>query len=223
MAPPLLTLGYRAGSLGSPRKMFSRGQIMGQGVAGITLSPFFLDAIENQILVAESSRKKLPLAMNDLCRTLALIQMGYAQKRSAGPVDPQQRMPEAAWKMPVRRITGRYFFGWKMRYVKLGIWQMYNDSREAYYIEFGIHRNPATEEVATRRQRRPILKLSLLDTLKFAQRSKVYDRIWANVFFPPPALRRGRGFSWQMQSPGVWNDTPVLERLTAGPASEAGT
>lgn len=77
-----------------------------------------------------------------------------------------------AWKIPVRRITGAYYKGWYARRVAPGIWEVSNKSREAYYIEYGINHigtgavGPAGQRV---RIRRPILKLSVLEALTFAQ------------------------------------------------------
>jgi hypothetical protein len=137
---------------------------------------------------------------------MALVHLGFAQKYSAGPVDPLQQNPEAAWKVPVRRISGRYFFGWKIRRVTLGVWQVYNDSREAFFIEFGIHRNPTTGGVSARRIRRPINKLSVQRTLRVLAASPLANRMWADVMFPPPGMRSGKGYLWTMQSPGVMSE-----------------
>jgi hypothetical protein len=73
-------------------------------------------------------------------------------------------------------------------------WQLYNDSREAYFIEFGI--NPHSY----RRVRRPIRKLSLMRTLRFAQGTGVYHRIWAQIYLPG-GPRRTKGFVQTVQSP----------------------
>jgi hypothetical protein len=176
---------------------------MGVGRDALHIGPELFNGIENYLRWAEGVPGRLRVGMDVLVRFMAYVNMGYAQRYAAGPVDPRQQRPELAWKLPVRRITGRYFFGWKVRRMGLGIWQLYNDSREAFYIEFGIHRNPVTGQPAARRQRRPIQKLSLLRTVKFLEATEVYNRVWASVVMPPPGQRVGRGFTWQLQSPMV--------------------
>jgi len=161
------------------------------------------EAIENYIRWCQLVPKKFPGAMNHLVRMMSLVHLGFAQQYSLGPRDPRQQTPANAWKLPVRRISGRYFFGWKVRRVSMGVWQVYNDSREAFFIEYGIHRNPATGQVSGKRIRRPINKLSLQRTLRFLATTPVADRIWADIYFPPPGMRSGKGYLWKMQSPFV--------------------
>jgi hypothetical protein len=117
--------------------------------------------LDNLIRGLEMAGKNIKPAMNMLCQVLAYTGLAQAQKRSRGFVDPNQTAPQQAWKIPVRRITSAYYHGWKVRRITYGVWQVYNDSREAYYIEYGIH-------TSGRRVRRPIAKLSLLATLRFA-------------------------------------------------------
>ena len=191
--------GTVARAAGPPRS----GQIMGKGMTAIQLDPSFFEAIENAILQSMRIRRQMPIAMDRLVRFMSYAHLGFAQKRSLGPVDPMQRRPEFAWKIPVRRISGRYFFGWKVKRVGMGHYKMYNDSREAFFIEFGIHRNPYTGKPSARRIRRPIMKLSFLENLRFIQSTHVANRVWSSLYYPPPGQRRGRGFLWTMQSPQV--------------------
>jgi hypothetical protein len=182
---------------------YRRGTIMGQRMGGFQITPDTFEAIENYILWCRLVPKKFPGAMDMLVRMMSYYHLGTAQKYAAGPVDPKQGMTGAAWKIPVRRITGRYFFGWKVRKVSLGTWQVYNDSREAFFIEYGIHRNPATGGVSSKRIRRPINKLSMQRTLRFVATTSAAHRVWSSIYFPPPGMRKGKGFLWTMQSPGV--------------------
>jgi hypothetical protein len=180
---------------------------MGQGRHAIQIGPELFEGIENYIRWAQGVPRKMPVAMDVLVRFMAYTNLGVAQKYALGPVDPQQTRPELAWKIPVRRISGRYFFGWKTRRVSLGVWQLYNDSREAFFIEFGIHQG------STKRIRRPIQKLSLLSTMKFLEVTKVYHRVWSSVFLPSPGQRVGRGFVWQMQSPMTEQSLTTIQKL----------
>jgi len=174
------------------------GQIMGQNRQVLRIGPELFSAIENQIRWAQGVPRKLPVAMDRLVRFMAYTNLGIAQKMSLGPHDPNQANPSYAWKIPVRRISGRYFFGWKVRRRGVGTWQLYNDSREAFFIEYGIH-------TSGRRVRRPIRKLSLIKTMKFMHKTEVYHRIWSSVYMPDPSQRKGLGFTWRIQGPGTMN------------------
>lgn len=180
---------------------------MGRGYTAVQLGPELFNAIENQLRQNSLASRTFNFHMDRLVRFMSYVHLGAAQRRSLGPVDPQQQRPELAWKLPVRRISGRYFFGWKVKRRGLGWWQVYNDSREAYFIEFGIH-------TSNRRVRRPVNKLALMATLKFMATTRAYDRVWADIYMPPPGMRRGRGFIWQMQSPPVELRVPTMERLS---------
>lgn len=161
--------------------------------------------IEEYIRWAESvgSVRNFQFGMNALVMLMAYTNLGIAQKMSAGPVDPGMMNAAAAWKVPVRRITGDYFLGWKVRRVGPAIWELYNDSREAYFIEFGISRSNA-------RIRRPIRKLSLMKTLEFLEGTQVYHRVWAEIY---TAGHQRFGFSQTVQSKGMGSFTgPRLGR-----------
>lgn len=168
---------------------FTRGQIMGRSATQISWGEDIFEALENTIVNCQRMRRGLPVAMDRACRFCSYAQLGFGQKRAAGPVDPEQARPELAWRIPVRRISGRYFFGWKVKRVGMGWWQFYNDSREAFYIEYGIHTSP-------RAIRRPVHKLSFIDTLRFLEGTKIWDRVWANLVAPPLGLRSGKAYKW---------------------------
>lgn len=151
--------------------------------------------------------KNLPIYMNQLVYRMALINQGEARKMSYGPHDPSQRQPEAAWKLPVRRISERYYLGWKVKQIADG-WMLFNDSREAYFIEFGINWLGAG-----RRVRRPIRKLSLRRTMDYMASTQAYHRIWANIY----KTRQGHmGFTQIIQAPGgghmVWGGVTEARR-----------
>src|SRR5262245_64597922 len=113
--------------------------------------------------------------MHELVFHMALHNQGEARKLSFGPLDPRQESPGAAWKLPVRRISGAYYLGWKVRRVRRGVVQLYKDSREAYFIEFRIHW-PGTGK----RGRRPVAKPSPRRTIDFKLTSKAYHRGWSD-------------------------------------------
>lgn len=112
-------------------------------------------------------------AMDMVIRTQALMALGLTQKRALGPVDPQMKNIAAAWKIPVRRITGMYFAGWTVQHLGLGIYRLLNRSREAYFIEFGINHigTGAASSAGPVRIRRPVMKLSILQAIRIVQES----------------------------------------------------
>lgn len=135
---------------------------------------------------------------NILSALLAEHQWAEAKERSAGPIDPWRQWKRYAWKIPVRRISERYYRGWKVKRYGPAAWIVFNDSREGYFIEFGIH-------VGANRVRRPINKLSMIWTLRWLERSHLYQRVWDDIFMPRRGGRLARaGQSYagaQMQSP----------------------
>ena len=158
-------------------------------------TPDTLNAIGELIEWCEKEvPSQLNFWMNELVFHMALVNQGIARKMSFGPADPGMKKPEYAWQLPVRRITGNYYISWKVRQVRPGVAQLYNDSREAFFIEFGI--NHFGEG---RRVRRPIRKLSLLKTLDYMMATNTYDRIWAQVY---KHHGKSYGFHQIVQSPG---------------------
>lgn len=170
------------------------------GMSAVEISTDTINAIEHYIRWAAGVPGQLPRAMDILARFMSLTNLGIAQHMSYGPSDPQNRNPTQAWRIPVRRISGRYFYGWQVKRIGIGTWMLYNDSREAYYIEYGIHRNPYDENVSSRRIRRPIRKLSLRRTLEAMMRTQAYHRVWAEIFVDKKA-KITRGYSQTVQSP----------------------
>lgn len=153
------------------------------------IEPETFDQIEDWIRAAKASGRNIQYGMDALAMTMAYTNQAIAMQMSAGPVDPRMTMSKAAWKVPVRRITSRYYKGWKTKRLAPGVWMMYNDSREAYYIEFGIHPTGslrATEKghVFVVRVRRPIRKLSLKRTLTMVDASRAGSRVWEVSFAP---------------------------------------
>jgi hypothetical protein len=131
---------------------------------GITLES--IRQIEDYITDNQFSIQKLEYGMDTLVRVLANIVQMEARKRSQGPVAPRWRsVPAFAYKIPVQRITGAYYAGWTLRRVRNAHWMVYNDTFEAWLIEFGIHM----------RVRRPILKMSFLAMLKFIQTTRTAE------------------------------------------------
>lgn len=159
----------------------------------------YMNGLEQAIQWAENYvPQHLHLAMDDLCFYMALINQGYARKMAFGPADPGGLRSELAWRSPdegIRRITQRYYLGWRIRKVKPAVWQLYNASREAFFIEFGIH-------TSQRRIRRPVRKLSLRKTMDFMMYTNAYHRIWIDIYVNPKYEHNSMGFHQIVQSPG---------------------
>jgi hypothetical protein len=178
-----------------------------------------INSLEEVIRWAEvESPRNLRRYMNEMVFMMALVNQSKARKMSFGPSDPRQQRPELAWRTPaqgIRQISGQYYLGWKVRQIKPAVWQLYNDSREAYFIEFGISQVGwgANRHVPARRIRRPVRKLSLRQTLEYMMTTQMYHRVWASVFTSSRHRHHGRGFYQIVQSPAKGSFSgPMLGR-----------
>lgn len=171
----------------------------------VSISSQSVSGIEAYIRWAEYEvPSRLPFYMDQLVQYMALMNQNYARKMAFGPYDPTGMRTELAWRTPdegIRRITNAYYLGWKVRKVGVGHYRLYNDSREAYFIEFGISEVGwgAGRHVPKGRIRRPVRKLSLLKTMRFMMTTQAFHRIWCDIF-----RSRGvhAGFTQIVQSPG---------------------
>lgn len=129
----------------------------------------------------DASIQKAHAGLDAIVRLCVLVVKAEVQKRSYGPLAPNQRSnPALAYRIPVQRITGHYFAGWHVRRTSRG-WMIYNDEIEAYLIETGMYQ----------RIRRPILKMSVISMLRFIQSTKTADR-FVDWVFQPRRDPRGR-------------------------------
>ena len=161
------------------------------------ISPKTFNEIDAWIRDAERAGRNARFGIEALVSLMARTNQAIAMQMSAGPLDPRMRNRGAAWKIPVRRITSRYYQGWKVKRLAAGVWMLYNDSREAYFIEFGIHPTGSQDTSAggtpfVRRVRRPIRKLSLIRTMRFMDQSRAGERVWEMIFAPFDPRRRHR-------------------------------
>lgn len=179
------------------------------------ISESTFNSIEDWIRASEIAKRNIEPGLDNLASLLAHTNQAFAMEYSAGPVDPRQRgtftghvgkgsgpgvthqsttSVNGAWKIPVRRITGKYYASWKVKRIRRGTWALINASREAYFIEYGINHVGTTKVITyrggktflrgPRRVRRPIQKLSLMKTMKFAEQTDVAGRIWSQMFAP---------------------------------------
>lgn len=176
-----------------------RGETAKMG--SITIARKTFENIEDFIADNEVSIEKVTVGVDMLARLMVYAIRGYAQQKSAGPVAPRQRSVSAlAHRIPVQRITGAYFAGWSTRKIGNAHWEVFNDAREAYFIEYGIHQ----------RSRRPILKMSTIDMLRMIQTTRTAERFLASILAP---RRNTRG---QFQSFSTRLGTGFQLGLTAG-------
>lgn len=189
-------------SVVSSTRVLPRGAIPSQG---FWIGKKTFEDIENFIADNESSAVRVQQGIDLLARAMVLVIKGEAQKRSGGQVAARQRSnPALANRIPVQRITGRYFAGWMIRRLGNGHYLMYNDSVEAYLIETGMYQ----------RVRRPILKMSMLQMLALLQTTRTGERFLDWVIAP---RRNARG---QFQSfSGRVSGTTSLGGL-AGPTGK---
>ena len=150
--------------------------------------PRSLDEIYDLVRWAEVDvPRKVPILMNRLVMYLALYHQGEARKMSFGPLDPHGMNSSLAWRTPeqgIRRITQNYYLGWKVQKVSNGF-RIYNDSREAYFIEYGISMVGWGENryVPARRIRRPVNKLAGRRTIEWAMKTDgMANYIWVEIY-----------------------------------------
>lgn len=155
-----------------------------------------IDGIEDAIRWAEDEVPgNLRREMDRLVYAMALANQAYSRRMSFGPLDPGGKRTELAWQLPVRRITESYYLSWKLRRVSPAVYQVYNDSREAYFIEFGINWLGAG-----RRVRRPVRKLATIKMMRYMQSTSAFHRMWVDVF---RSRKHHAGFTQIIQSPGL--------------------
>lgn len=131
--------------------------------------------IENFLADIEGYSAKARAGTDILVRMMILVTKGYAQKKSGGPIAPRRRSnPALAARIPVQRITGRYFAGWTEKRVGWGHYVLYNDAVEAYLIETGLYQ----------RVRRPILKMAFINMLRMVQTTRTGDAFLESVLAP---------------------------------------
>jgi hypothetical protein len=151
------------------------------------------ESLEQWIRDNEASAVKARTGLDTLVRLCILVVKAEAQKRTMGPVAPGRRSnPALAYRIPVQRITGRYFAGWTIRRMRFGAWMIYNESRAAYVVEFGIGQ----------RVRRPILKMSVIGMLKFVQTTRTAER-FAEYIMAPRRSPQGRFRSFDARVGGL--------------------
>jgi hypothetical protein len=169
--------------------------------AGAFISRAEITGLETFIKACEDSRERMSVGMDMLVRSLAAIVVGYAQQRSRGPVAPGQRsVPALAYRIPVQRITGAYFSGWRIKRLGAARWLVTNESQEAYLIETGTYM----------RVRRPILKMSLISMLRFLENSRTEQRLLPSLI----GFKRDAG--------GRFANLSVLERLAGTETASMG-
>lgn len=159
--------------------------------ATASISRRTFEQIESFIADNNSSIEKVQFGLDTLVRAMVMVTKGIAQQKSGGAVSANRRSnPALAYRIPVQRITGEYYAGWTLRRLGNARWILYNDTVEAYLIEYGINM----------RMRRPILKLSLIGMLKFIQTTRSADRFLEWVIAPRRnAKGQFQSFSTRMQ------------------------
>jgi len=148
------------------------------------IQPQFFNDINRWIDDNKYSQKNLRKGMDALTGLMAMTCLSYAQEKSRGPLDPYGKRREKAWLIPVRRISQEYYYAWYEERISQGHWEVGNRSREAWYIEFGInHQNTGRDDSAGNRVRirRPIMKLSVIATLKYIDKTQASEKVMSHI------------------------------------------
>jgi hypothetical protein len=153
----------------------SIGSGRGEGMGLFTISRKTFENLEQFIRDNEASAAKAQVGIDLLTRLMALTIKGFAQEKAAGPVAARHRSnPAFANRIPVQRISGKYFAGWTQRKMGHAHWMVYNDAKEAWLIEYGVFQVT----------RRPILKMSVIDMLRFIQTTRAGERFLDSILAP---------------------------------------
>lgn len=140
--------------------------------SGFKITDASFNRIIKMIEDNEASIEKAAAGIDLIVHGMVTIVRSEAMKRSFGPAAPRQRSnPAFAYRLPVQRITGRYYSGWYIRRLGRGRWVVGNDSFEALLIETGLFQ----------RNRRPVLKMSTLAMLTFIQQTRVMERYGESI------------------------------------------
>lgn len=111
-------------------------------------------------------------AAGDLAaQLLAKTSQAFVELRYRGPVDPRYRFA-ASGGIPIPRRSQRTYRGWRVKRRARGVWELYNEEKGAFIVEYGIGKTPA---------RKP-LQWSGVATLQFIQRTKFANRIVQETF-----------------------------------------
>jgi hypothetical protein len=170
------------------------------------ITPRTVSGLEGFIRWCESEVPKyVPYAMDQLVHYMALVNQSEARKMAYGPYDPSGKDTSLAWRTPaqgIRRISQAYYLGWRVKKRGFGHYILFNETPEAYFIEFGISQvgfgGTGHRHVPARRIRRPVRKLSLLKTMDFMKTTQAYHRIWVDCF---KSRHTYLGFTQDVQSP----------------------
>lgn len=145
---------------------------------GLMISRATFDQIVDFIEDNQASIQRLQAGIDTMVNLMVVIVRSEAMKQSFGPVAPRRRSnPAFAFRVPVQRITGAYYAGWYVRRIGRGRWAVGNSSKEGYLIETGLFQ----------RTRRPILKNSAINMLRFLQTSRALETFGDSILAP----RRG--------------------------------
>jgi len=155
-----------------PRATPSWARGSGSPGTGFKVTPESFNRIVRFMEQNEESVVKAREGMDLLVQLMAVFTRSEAMKKSQGPVAARRRSnPAMAYRIPVQRITGRYYASWYVRRAGSGRWRVGNDSFEAVLIENGIFQ----------RVRRPILKMSVLSMLRYVQQTQVATKYMQSV------------------------------------------
>lgn len=181
--------------MGSQRWPSGHGPSRNVIPGGVGITSNMYDAVEEFLRDFRYAPRQFQYGEAALVQLLAKTSQGYAQALSRGPnvgprggsqmrltgrtfvtdsggvSTPRPKWSSQAWRIPVRRITSRYYQGWKVKRLAPNVWEVYNESREAFFIEIGAH------PTSTRKRPRRIRTYAYLRTLRFVKTTNAAHRI----------------------------------------------
>lgn len=184
----------------------SRSSVIPRAV-GIGRSDF--SDVDELIRSLRRGTREFDSAMNLAAQMLAKANQGIVQGYMRGPTTRpvDARRIASSFSIPVRRVTGKTYQGWRVRRIRQGMWELFNEERGAWAVEFGV-------VAGGHGRRRPVLKMSAVATLRFVQRTRFGNRIYHGTF---GNLRNNKGqfrsFAARMQGSSVLGVAGPLGRL----------
>lgn len=149
---------------------------MARITGGIRITRGDFNSIAEFAQTLDRGSKTFMNVMDSSAHLWVMLIKGLAEQKYRGP-----QSGGSPGTIPVRRLTGSAYAGWRVKRITKGAWEVYNEDRGAYMVEYGLGSNKV---------RRPILKMSVVGSLRFIARTKFANMIMKETFGD---LRNNRG------------------------------
>ncbi len=135
---------------------------------GISITRSDFNSVADFAKALDQGSRQFAEVMDTAAQLWAMLIKGLVQQKYRGPSSGG-----AAGTIPVRRLTGRTYASWKVKRLRKGAWEIYSEERGAYMVEYGLGSN---------RVRRPVLKMSVVGSLRFIARTRFSNMIMKETF-----------------------------------------